>query len=286
MSRLPSGGQVTHPSSLISLLEIKRPLTPNPVAHFNCRSRVFVVILSEPFDISALHHIHSTNEFYYSGSFLTADLSDDRDITVRTHKSTQQVGGLTNFFLNKAVDLFTKKLIFLAIPVNTVLHGCESWALKAQHINKLQVFFHRSIRRILGINMHRVERDHIKNKHIHNFFGVADIIDEIRLRQFHWLGKLGRQPDSLPTKRLLSAWAPAARRGGAQFITLRKTYCDTLESILGEDCMKSGSGNLKEWLSLAQSPAKWKHLEFILKKTQREIQMDSGLGALAGPRNR
>jgi hypothetical protein len=194
---------------------------------------------------------------------------------------------ITKMMPERKIDiLFTKKLIFLAIPVNTVLHGCESWALKAQHINKLQVFFHRSIRRILGINMHRVEHDHIKNEHIHNFFGVADIIDEIRLRQFHWLGKLGRQPDSLPTKRLLSAWAPAARRGGAQFITLRKTYCDTLESILGEDCMKSGSGNLKEWLSLAQSPAKWKHLEFIFKKTQREIQMDSGLGALAGPRNR
>jgi hypothetical protein len=43
VSRLPSGGQATHPSSLISLLEIKRPLTPNPVTHFNCRSRVFVV---------------------------------------------------------------------------------------------------------------------------------------------------------------------------------------------------------------------------------------------------
>jgi hypothetical protein len=48
-----------------------------------------------------------------------------------------------------------------------------------------------------------------------------------------------------------------ARRGGAQFITLRTTYCDTLESIIGEDCMKSGSGTLKEWFSLAQSPAKW-----------------------------
>jgi hypothetical protein len=44
MSRLPSGGLPTHPSSLISLLEIKRPLTPNPVAHFDCRSRVFVVV--------------------------------------------------------------------------------------------------------------------------------------------------------------------------------------------------------------------------------------------------
>jgi hypothetical protein len=158
-------------------------------------------VLPEPFDISALHHIHFTPEFCYLGSFLTTDLSDDRD-TVRIRKATQQVGGLTNFFLNKPVDLFTKKLIFLAIPVNTVLpHGCESWVLKAQHINKLQVFFHRSIRHILGINMRRVEHKRIKNKHIHKFFSVADIIDSIRSRQFQWFGKLVRQPDSLTTNK-------------------------------------------------------------------------------------
>jgi hypothetical protein len=178
-------------------------------------------VLPEPFNISALHHIHFTREFCYLGSFLTTHLSNDRDITIRIRKATQKVRGLTNFFLNKAVDLFTNKLIFLAIPVNTVLRGCESWALKAQHINKLQVFFHQLIRRILGINMRRVEHDRIKNENIHIFFGVADIIDSIRSRQFQWLRKLTRQPDSLPTKRLLCAWAPAARQGGAQFITLR-----------------------------------------------------------------
>jgi hypothetical protein len=145
-------------------------------------------VLPEPFDISALHHIHFTREFCYLGSFLTTDLSDDRDITVRIRKATQQVGGLTNFFLNKAVELFTKKLIFLAIPVNTVLYGYESWALKAQHIsNKLRVFFHRSICRILGINMRRVEHNRIKNEHIRNCFWCTGIIDSIRPRQFRWL---------------------------------------------------------------------------------------------------
>jgi hypothetical protein len=47
MSRLASGGQVTHPSSLISLLEIKHPLTRNPVAHSNCLLSVILVPLSE-----------------------------------------------------------------------------------------------------------------------------------------------------------------------------------------------------------------------------------------------
>jgi hypothetical protein len=54
--------------------------------------------------------------------------------------------------------------------------------------------------------MHRVEKDHIKNEHIRNLFGVADIHDELQIRSFRWLGQLARQPDVTATKRLLSAW--------------------------------------------------------------------------------
>jgi hypothetical protein len=98
-----------------------------------------------------------------------------------------------------------------------------------------------------------------------------------------WLGKFARQPDSLPTKRLLSAWAPAARRGGAQFITLRTTYCATLGLVLG---MKLESGYyLKEWLSLTQSTADWNHLgALFFKSNNKKNQLEFGLGTLAGPR--
>ena len=99
-----------------------------------------------------------------------------------------------------------KRQIFLAIPVNTVLYGCETWTLKADHRRKLTSFYHKSIRRILGISMHRVDKDHIKNEHIRNIFGVADIHDELQIRTFRWLGQLARQPDVTATKRLLSAW--------------------------------------------------------------------------------
>jgi hypothetical protein len=54
--------------------------------------------------------------------------------------------------------------------------------------------------------MHRVEKDHLKNEHIRNLFYVADIHDELQIRNFRWLGQLARQPDVAATKRLLSAW--------------------------------------------------------------------------------
>jgi hypothetical protein len=52
--------------------------------------------------------------------------------------------------------------------------------------------------------MHEVEYDLIRNKHIPLLY-AADIMDTIHLRQFRWLGKLARQPNSVSTKRLLSA---------------------------------------------------------------------------------
>jgi hypothetical protein len=47
-------------------------------------------------------------------SYLSNNISDDQDITVRIHKaSTQQAGALTNFFRNKAVDV-----LLLYLPRN------------------------------------------------------------------------------------------------------------------------------------------------------------------------
>jgi hypothetical protein len=169
----------------------------------------------------------------------------------------QQVGALTSFFRNKAVDMDTKRQIFLAIPANTALYGCESWALKAHHRRKLTSFYHKSIRRILGISMHRVEKDHIKNEHIRNLFGVADIHDELQLRPFRWLGQLARQPDVTATKRLLSAWIATPRRCGAPHATARSTYAERLRTILGPDIMTDDLGRLRDWLSLAQSRAQF-----------------------------
>lgn len=146
---------------------------------------------------------------------------------------------------------------------NTVLHGCESWALKNEQIRKFGV-----IRRIMGIINIQVEHDRIKNEHIRNFIDVADTIDTIRLCQFYWLGKLARQTDSLSTKCLLSAWVPAGHRGTVQFITLCTTYGVTLNTILGPVCMRDDSGYLNSWLGLAQSRIDWNLLGANFKRSQ------------------
>ena len=151
-------------------------------------------LIPEPINFGEGFHVHYTDKFKYLGSRFTPLLNDDLDVTLRIQQATAQVNGLSKFW-NSHADLETKRMIFLAIPVNTVLYGCESWGLTEKHKGKLTAFFHRSIRKILNINMYQVKDLHIKNEQLRNLFSVDDILEKIKYRQFRFLGKLAHQSD-------------------------------------------------------------------------------------------
>jgi len=74
--------------------------------------------------------------------------------------------------------------------MNLLLWGCESWALKEIHLNRLDAFMHRSIRSILGITTIDVMEDKIKNETVrHTFFNIPDIRSQIAIRQCRFIGK-------------------------------------------------------------------------------------------------
>ena len=80
------------------------------------------------------------------------------------------MGALENLWKYHHVDMYSKYIIFRVIPCNLILWGCERWALCQSLLEKLDVFLHRSIRRILGIRMGQVRELHIKNSHIRTMF--------------------------------------------------------------------------------------------------------------------
>jgi hypothetical protein len=110
------------------------------------------------------------------------------DINNQLRQAKGQAAALGTFFHSTA-NTWSKRLIFLAIPVNTALYGAESWTLNVELRQQISSFYHTTICRIIGINMHHVAEYQIKNEHIHNYFSVPDPIDIIRKRQFNLLGK-------------------------------------------------------------------------------------------------
>eukprot|EP00978_Attheya_sp_CCMP212_P033214 scaffold133070_cov20-Attheya_sp.AAC.1 len=97
--------------------------------------------------------VHFTKQFRYLGSTITSLLSDSIDIDARIAQASKAMGALWKYFRCKQVSLTAKRLIYLAIPINLVLWGAESWAISEKSMKKLSVFHTRSIRAILGINI-------------------------------------------------------------------------------------------------------------------------------------
>ena len=95
-------------------------------------------------------HVHYTDKFKYLGSRLVPLLSDEPEIRHRIEQATNQVNSLSNFWKSSA-ELRTKRMIYLQIPLNTALYGCEYWALNERTRRLLSGFHHKSMRKVLGI---------------------------------------------------------------------------------------------------------------------------------------
>ena len=238
--------------------------------------------LPEPlFFQDGIHRIEYTRDFKYLGGMLTERASDEIEIMKRIRQAKNQMGALLNFFHSKA-DLQTKRFIFQAIPLNTVLYGCESWTITAQLEQKLTSFFHSSLRRILDLKMDQVKDHRIRNEHIQNKFNISDIMDTLRYRQFQFLGKIARLPDTCPQRKFLSAWINKARPVGRPKHTLRHQHVDTLRTILGNDIV-SRDAKLKEWVPLTADAERWKETATLWRTECKErTRSEYGDHALLG----
>eukprot|EP00978_Attheya_sp_CCMP212_P038155 scaffold186307_cov51-Attheya_sp.AAC.1 len=107
-----------------------------------------------------------TKCFKYLGSIILSNLNDEIGIDPSISQANNAMGALREYFRCPQVNLQSKRLIYLAIPINLVLWGVESWALTERCYKKLQVFHTRSIWSILQINMTQVEEDRILNHQI------------------------------------------------------------------------------------------------------------------------
>ena len=91
-----------------------------------------------------------TRHFKYLGSYISYNLRDDYDIESRIAAASQSMGALKNVWNNPHMEIYSKYLLFKAIPMNLLLWGCETWSLRQVLLNKLEVFLHRSVRRIMA----------------------------------------------------------------------------------------------------------------------------------------
>jgi hypothetical protein len=90
-------------------------------------------------------HVTFCGHFKYLGSYVSFSLCDDYDIKKRVTAATQSMGALSNVWRCPHLEIWSKYLLFRAIPMNLLLWGCETWSMRKALSNKLKVFLHCSI---------------------------------------------------------------------------------------------------------------------------------------------
>ncbi len=91
---------------------------------------------TQPIDI-ADGHVTFCRHFKYLGSYVSFSLCDDYDIEKRVAVATQSMGALSNIWHSPHLEIWSKYLLFCAIPMNLLLWGCETWSMRKALSNKL-----------------------------------------------------------------------------------------------------------------------------------------------------
>ena len=111
------------------------------------------------------------SHFKYLGSWVSFFLRDDHNVANRVPSTNVSMGEIASFWYYDHVNMYSKYLMFQSIPCNFLLWGCESWDLRQTLLGALEVFLHRSVRRILRIKArhvieHRINNERVRKKHL------------------------------------------------------------------------------------------------------------------------
>ena len=73
----------------------------------------------------------------------------------------------------------------------------------------------------------------------------------VTIRQRRFIGKVVRDPNTHPPKKVLTAWYNSKRPTGAPIITNKRPFVKSLKILLPEIMGKNNYGNLNRWIVVA-----------------------------------
>jgi hypothetical protein len=173
------------------------------------------------------------------------------------------MGALKEIWRNPHLDIYKKYLLFRAIPMNLLLWGAETWSLRKSQLDQLEVFLHRSIRRILQISMSKVQEDIIRNEKVRRmFYSIPCVRNMIAARQADFIGKMIRGPPDQPSRNMITACCDHKRRVGHPQTTGKKFMVENLR-LLFQDVTTvniNHFGSLHDWIHEASNEEYWNQL--------------------------
>ena len=126
----------------------------------------------------------------------------------RIAKAFRAFGALKEpVFRDKNLSLATKRLVYKAVVLATLLYGSETWTTKRDAVRKLEVFHNRCLRGILGISAMQQRMEHISSVQVAKRFGMEESLEDmVTARRLCWLGHVARMSEERIPKKVLFGW--------------------------------------------------------------------------------
>jgi hypothetical protein len=196
--------------------------------------------------------IETTDSFCYLGCSLFRDQRSDNEIESRLMKATAAFYMLKNvIWYRKTISVNAKLRIYRACILPVLLYGSEVWALTMAQENRINTFYMKGLRTILGLNL----GDRVSNLKILELSGQPPIENIMRRNRLRWFGHVNRMEYdnnqvSLMKKVMFSYFSDRKRPGN---VGIRKRW----EDKILEDIEKVGARN---WRRVTRDRDRWRYL--------------------------
>lgn len=149
------------------------------------------------------------DRFTYLGSTVKEDASLDTEISMRLKKAGSAFGRLWKRVWKQGdITRTTKIAVYKACILSILLYACQTWNMYQRHLQRLESFHHRCLRKILGISW----QERIPTMEVLQMAELPYISTMVANARIKWLGHLRRMPDHRYPKMLLMAELMSGKR--------------------------------------------------------------------------
>jgi hypothetical protein len=189
------------------------------------------------------------DKFTYLGSVVNKSNTLDDEVAHRLSSAAAAFHRLDAcLWKSRHVSLRTKLAVFKVVVLPCLLYASETWTPLRRHVQPLEVFLNRCLRRILGVTW----RDRVRTEELRarcgNTPSIASLLCRARLR---WLGHMGRLDFGRVCRRMLSAGRVVGHKRPRQ--GCRRRWCD----LAASDLVGLNLGHSR-WYEVCQDREVWR----------------------------
>ena len=127
---------------------------------------------------SSFHQVEEVSKFKYLESVLHQSGSSESNIRERIARASHAFGMLCKIFKNRSLSIATKRAVYKAVVLSTLLYGSETWTTKCSLTRILESFHNRCIRSILHVTHIQQRMQRITSLQLRERFGMHCLMEE------------------------------------------------------------------------------------------------------------